>query len=244
MLELTAPIRQEGNSGEAAVLIHGFTGHPGHWTPTADYLAARGHTVVAPRLPGHGTSPADLASTTAEDWIDSALVASRSVADHRRVHLVGLSMGGLIGILIARPTAAASITTINSPVFTQDHKVTLAPLAKHWVPETRPAASPPPDPDLAHLWRPYATLPTASVAELMTIIRRAFRAAGRLRRPALVIQSRADETVRPRSGTILARRLDARLLWLEHSRHNALLDPARSLVQEAVAGLIETPSDA
>jgi pimeloyl-ACP methyl ester carboxylesterase len=54
-----------------------------------------------------------------------------------------------------------------------------------------------------------------------------------------VIQSRTDEIVRPISGRILARRLHGRLMWLEDARHNAILDPARHLIHEAVIALVE-----
>lgn len=239
MTEWAAPISRRGDSGEAAVLLHGFSGHPGHWLPMADFLAGRGHTVVAPRLAGHGTSPADLANATVNDWLESGREAIDSVADHRRVHLVGLSMGGLLGILLARPTAAASITTINSPMLTRDHTVTLAPIARRWVESTPAAYAPSPDPALDHLWSPYPENPTAAVAELVRVVRLAWVAAGRLRRPTLVIQSRTDEVVRPRSGPILARRLHGRLMWLERARHNAILDPARPLIHDAVATHIE-----
>jgi carboxylesterase len=228
-----------GNSGEAVVMLHGFTGHPGHWEPMADFLSERGHTVIAPRLAGHGTSPADLATTTADDWLLSARRAIDAVADHRHVHLVGLSLGGLLGILLATPTAASSLTTINSPVFTRDYKVALAPLARYWVDATPAAEAPPPDHQLAHLWTPYAIIPTGAVAELVRVVRRSYVAAGRLRRPSLVIQSRTDETVRPGSGPILARRLGGRLMWLEKARHNAILDPARTLIHQAVADHVE-----
>lgn len=234
-----AGFHREGSSDDALVLLHGFSGHPGHWLPMADDLEARGHTVVAPRLPGHGTSPEDLATTGADEWLAAAREAADSVRHHRRVHLVGLSMGGMLAILLARPTAAYSLVTINAPVNTHDRRVAWASLASPFIRETRAVVAPPPDPDLSHLWAPYSTHPTAAVAELVRVTRRGWREAGRLRRPALVIQSRTDETVRPISGPLLARRLDGRLAWLEQSRHNALLDPGRTIVHAAVIDHIE-----
>lgn len=234
------PIHREGTSGEAVVMLHGFTGHPGHFLPMAEELAAHRHTVVAPRLPGHGTTPEDLATTDADDWLGSARAAADSVADHRRIHLVGLSMGGLLSILLARPTAAATITTINSPVVISDPKVPFASLAKHFIDYAPADHVPVPDPTLAHLWTPYDVHPVASVAELVTLVRRAWFAAARLRRPSLVIQSRTDEVVVPLSGPALARRLGARLEWLERTRHNALLDPVRDRIHELVLEMVES----
>lgn len=223
-----------GNNGEAMVLIHGFTGHPGHWRPIAETLNSAGYTVAVPRLTGHGTNEIDLSETGATEWLASAAAAVAGVSEHRRIHLVGLSMGGMLAILLARPTGAASIVTINAPVITRDLKVLAAPLAHRVVPWTIAQGAASPDPELAHLWTPYARHPTRAVAELTRVVRRAWVAAARLRRPALVIQSRADETVNPRSGPLLAKRLDARLVWLDTSRHNAILDPARTEVVEAI----------
>lgn len=239
MSDWAAPIHRQGTTGEAAVLIHGFTGHPGHWHPLAEVLSERGHTVIAPRLAGHGTSPVDLGSTGADDWVASARTAAGTVADHRRIHLVGLSMGGMVAILLARPTAAATITTINAPVRVSDRRALLAPYFHRLVPSTQAGADSVPDPDLAHLWSPYAAYPTVAVAGLVAIVRSGWRAAGRVRRPSLVIQSRADTIVRPVSGPRLAKRLGADLLWLDTARHNAILDPERTLIHEAVVSMVE-----
>lgn len=236
--EWSAPIRLMGSSGEAVVLIHGFTGHPGHWIPISEALADRGHTVIAPRLAGHGTSPDDLATTRWHDWFDSALEATRSVADHRRVHLVGLSMGGMISILVARATAAATITAINTPVLVRDARVMLAPLMHPIIRTTTATDLASPDPSLAHLWTPYDTNPTVAVAELLKLVWRGWWQAGDIRRPSLVVQSRTDEAVLPISGRMLARRLQAETLWLPSARHNAILDPARGKIAHSIARLI------
>lgn len=237
-IDWRAPLRLDGHTGEAAVLFHGYTGHPGHCTPLSEALAERGHTVVAPVLAGHAGVAEDLAEATWRDWISSARQAAESVADHRRVHLVGLSMGGLLAILVARPVAAASITTINAPLLVRDSRAYLAPVARHfveWVPAEEITV---PDPQLDHLWSPVTAHSTAAVAGLVGVVWRAWRAAGRLRRPSLVVQSRRDEAVRPVSGRLLARRLDGRLMWFD-SRHNALLDPSRPLLHDAVIRHIE-----
>lgn len=233
------PIDRRGTSGEAVVLVHGFSGHPGHWLPAAEVLSERGHSVMAPRLPGHGTSPEDLAARTWQEWLAAVEEAIGKVSDHRRIHLVGLSMGGMLAILAATSMPTYSLTTINTPVVMRDPKVFLAPLLRSVVPSTPATMVPPPDPDLAHLWRPYAVNPTGAVTELMKVVRRGWKAGGRLRRHTLVIQSRSDEVVHPVSGRLLAGRLGGNLLWLQHARHNAILDPSRSVIHRAVIGQVE-----
>jgi carboxylesterase len=231
MNPLAAGFRLEGTNGEAVVLVHGFTGVPAHFRPLGGFLNERGYTVVAPRLAGHGTSVADLATTGPDDWIASARSAADEVADHDRIHLAGLSMGGLISILLARPIAAATVTTINSPMIVRDKRLYSAPVVRYFV---REVSWPEPDaPDLEEdmlpYWIPYPGFPTKGAAGLLSIGGRALLAARQVEVPALVIQSRTDETVDPRSAAILATVLgkETRLVWLEDSIHVAVLDRTR-----------------
>jgi carboxylesterase len=237
--EWASPIGRTGTSGSAVVMFHGFTGHAGHWLPLADVLHARGHTVVAPLLAGHGTTPDDLGKTGADDWIASARQAVTSLADHDEVHLVGLSMGGIIATILAPEVGAASLTTINAPVRVWDRRIPFAPFLGRVVPIVEAGFEPCPDPELSHLWNPHDRLHTAAVAELVRLIRRGLRRARLVEARALVIQSRVDAVVKPSSAELLASRLGAPILWLDRARHNALLDPERHRIHEAVREMVE-----
>ena len=54
------------------LLLHGFTGSPKSMTPWGQRMAAEGHTVRVPRLPGHGTKWQDMNLTRWEDWYAEA----------------------------------------------------------------------------------------------------------------------------------------------------------------------------
>jgi carboxylesterase len=238
MSPMAAPYRLAGTNGEAVVLVHGFTGVPAHFRPLAEHLNAAGFTVNVPLLAGHGTTPEHLATTDAGDWERSARLAAEAVSDHRRVHLVGLSMGGLLGIMVAGRVAASTVTTINSPVVVRDKRLYFAGVAHRW----RPVVDwdVPGEPNLEEAVErysiPYPGFHTVSGRELVRVVTRGYRAARRLRRPALVIQSKADQTVDPVSGRLLAGALgpSARLVRLERSAHNALLDRDRHLIHDLV----------
>jgi carboxylesterase len=63
--------------------------------------------------------------------------------------------------------------------------------------------------------------------------------------PALVIQSRADETVKPKSGEIIFDGLgspEKGMVWLEISRHVALLDDERDVIAAEVLEHLEQSS--
>lgn len=241
---MTVPIHHVGSNGQAVVLVHGFTGVPAHFRPLARYLADRGYTVVAPLLAGHGTSPADMAATRGVDWIRSAEEAlEAAVPDHDSVHMVGLSMGGLISILIGAEGRAATISTINAPITFRDKRIHLTPFLHRLRPMVHWPEEEPPDlePDVADLWLTYRSHPTRAAADLLAISRRAHRVAATVTSPTLVIQSLADQTVDPRSGRQLAEAFggDCRLVWLEHSIHNSLLDDERDLIHRALLQRIE-----
>lgn len=236
------PFELPGTNGETIVVIHGFTGCPAHWRLVAPTLAQAGYTVVAPLLAGHGTRPEDLAGIDADDWLASVIDAALTAPGP--VHLAGLSLGGLLAVLAARPVDATTITTINAPVRLQDRRAVLLPLIAKFRPEIDHSDQPLPDVDdeAKPLFFTYRRYPSAAAVELLSLRRRALREARRLRRPATVIQSRADETVHPSSGPRLARALGprTRLVWLDRSIHNALLGTERERVAQAILDRVRT----
>ncbi len=241
---LAAPFRLDGTNGSAVVLLHGFTGVPAHFRPLATALHRHGYTVTVPLLAGHGTSIDDMAQTDHRDWYRSAELAVRAVSDHHRVHVAGLSMGGLLGIQVAARLATSSVTTINSPVIVRNPRLYLAPFASWAVPTvlwdadgriTAPQ-------ELAAFDLTYPGFHTSSARHLLRVVVDAYRTAHRLRRPSLVIQSRTDETVHPSSAVLLRRALGpgCSLLWLDSARHNSLLDPAAERITHALLSRIRT----
>ena len=89
---------QEG-SGPVLLLIHGMAGSYENWREVIEPLA-RGHTVVAPDLPGHGAS-----APGAGDYSLGSLAAGLRdllvALGHERATLVGHSLGGGISMQFA-----------------------------------------------------------------------------------------------------------------------------------------------
>jgi carboxylesterase len=77
------------------VLVHGFTGSPAAMRPWAEYLNVRGYSVRVPRLPGHGTVPADLNNVAWQEWPAKVKAEIVELQKHcSQIFVTGLSMGG------------------------------------------------------------------------------------------------------------------------------------------------------
>jgi carboxylesterase len=161
----------------------------------------------------------------------------------KRLHLVGLSMGGAICLLAAPLLGAASLTTINAAINVRSRRMWIAPLFRGSDRVLEEDARIPPDDEARPYFQQYDGNPIGSTADLQDLIRAARRNLAVVTCPALVIQSLRDETVRPESGRIIYSGIsstDKTLLWLQKSRHNALVDVERGRIHRAVKGRISS----
>jgi len=85
------------------LLLHGLTGMPSEMRPVGRHLAARGFATAAPLLPGHGATHRELLATGWRDWVAGARAALRELSEDgaKPVVVAGLSMGALLGVLLA-----------------------------------------------------------------------------------------------------------------------------------------------
>ena len=100
-----------GLKGAPAVLMsHSILSSSAMWREQAELLAQRGLRVVCADTRGHGASAAPPAPYTMDDLVADA-VAVLDALDIERVHLVGLSLGGMMGfgLGILQPRRVASL---------------------------------------------------------------------------------------------------------------------------------------
>jgi alpha-beta hydrolase superfamily lysophospholipase len=83
-----------------ALLIHGLSDSPYSVRASAEKMHARGWTVIALRVPGHGTSPGSLAEARWRDWSAAVRVAAKGLRDKvpegSPLILFGFSNGGAL----------------------------------------------------------------------------------------------------------------------------------------------------
>jgi carboxylesterase len=229
-----------GKNRIGVLVIHGCTGSPHSVRYLARSLARADYTVASPCLSGHGTTPADMATKTASDWIAN-LNADLDWLKERcdSLFVAGLSMGGTLTLYLAGqyPDLFKGIIPINAPIF-----FNLSAYASLAYMRGGPAEAPgvsgdikaPGVTDLS-----YPVIPVPTIKELLAIMKVTEEMLPLVTCPALLIISREDHVVPPTNGEYILSLISSqekRILWLEDSYHVATLDnDKKKIVQESIA---------
>lgn len=239
----TAPYRSlESHSSTAVLLLHGVTGSPAAWFPIARALADEGLDVSVPLLPGHGTSWTDMDSTTWADWLRAASTElGRLQADHDRVIVAGLSMGGALALTLGAAEAPPDgIVVVNPCLHIDSPLASYLPLLKHVI-RTIPAIGG----DIAHPGRnefAYDRTPLAPLASFFQALSVLREDLWKVEVPVTALISGQDNVVGPKSLRTLRSRLPRRpqILALRRSRHVATLDYDAPAIVEAILLRVST----
>lgn len=224
----------------AALVVHGFTGAPTSVAGLAAALEAAGFQVAVPPLPGHGTTPEDLAGRTWEDWEAAVEEAFTELVSDSAVVVAGLSMGAALaaGVAARHPDRVGGLIAVNPFVDppAASFQTLLAELLAAGEAFLPGIGSDIADP--AAREEAYDRLP---VAALLSMCRGLDALRPRLpdvRCPVLLFSSRQDHVVPTESGDVLAAEVAGPVerVWLERSFHVATLDVERDeLERRAVA---------
>ncbi len=104
-----------------ALLIHGLTGMPNEMKPLAQTLEQSGFTVEVPMLAGHGAGHEELLDTRWTDWLNTVRQSLNKLYQTcDKVIVGGLSMGGLLAVLIAAENAKVAGVIALSPTIRYD----------------------------------------------------------------------------------------------------------------------------
>jgi len=199
------------------LLIHGFTGTPAHLRPLGEALAQAGFTVLGIRLPGHGTRYEDMADCSWQDWLQAAKEGVLTLKEHcSMVSVAGLSMGGVLTLLLAQQMKITSAIPISAPTAVQNRFLGLAKYLWRLMPVIAWGEHPERAAQLDSAYDiGYPAFPAKAAGELHTLIRLARKNLFNITCPTLVIQSSGDETIRLTSANEILQGI--------RSEHKALL---------------------
>lgn len=222
---------QGGEKG--VLLVHGFTGAPSEMRLAGEYLNNLGYTVFAPRLPGHGTTPDEMAKTAWPHWYDSVVDGYHLLTGIcTSVAAVGLSMGGLLSLKLASEYPLRRLAVISAPIYIANKRLKYLPLYRlftNFVPKKRKRLA-----DAAEEYSiTYEVTPLSSLSSLLELVKHVRGVLPAVTVPALIIQSKTEHTVEPESAQYIYDKLgsaEKQLVWLNKSGHIVTLDVERDFV--------------
>ena len=237
------PFDLPGDGPAAALCLHGLTGTPYEVRPVGEALSAAGVRAVGPWMDGHAGGPEELARVTSEAWVEGARAQLRALrAEHETVFVVGMSMGGLVTLLLAAEEPVAGAVSIGAPLALRQPLPLLLPVLRFLKPfvekkngsDIRDAAARARHPSMP-------VMPLASVYQLVRLQRRVRAALPRVRVPLLVAHGAHDTTANPADAERIVDAVgstDHRRLILENSGHVVPVDhDGPKLARETVAFL-------
>lgn len=233
-----------GDSG--CLLIHGLTGSPATFRGLGQHLAARGFTVLAPRLTGHATRADDLARVHYRDWLADVEDAYQLLQPHcKRIVLVGYSMGGDLSIVFAATTRVDGLVLLSTPYqLPNDFRLRFIRPLSLFVPRIAKRASDWQSTEIPEPRHFYESYPTPAVAEFKDLLQEVQATLPQIQAPTLLIQSRQDGSrgvglrAMPGLHAGLGSR-DKEMIWIDGSGHSVLRDAQHQVVIEHVTRFIE-----
>ncbi len=231
------------------VLVHGYLSCPEQMRPLAEHLHGRGHSVYVVRLDGHGTAPAHLNEVTWQRWLGPVAQAHTALRHScERTFIVGFSLGGLLGLLLAADLGAGvdGLVSISAPLRLRNRLATLVPAvvgANRMLRRVQPGREHPSrancseSPDLN-----YPVDYLHGLRELRRAMAACRRSLPRVTAPALVVHADRDPVSHPGSAGRLLSGLSSRVkegATIESSRHVIVRGEHSAALFEVVARFID-----
>ncbi len=233
---------EAGDSG--CLLIHGISGSPQVFRAMGEKLAAQGISALGVRLKGHATKVEDMHNCSYQDWVESAAEELARLGEKcSKLFCVGLSMGGVISLRLARlhPQKVKGVVTICSPYKLRALKFKAVPLAKYFLKQIATGPKSINDPEADEINYSSHSLPAVHQLIKLTAVVRADLP--QIKQPALVFGAKDDWVVDQRDPGLFFEQIGSEkkeLIWLENSQHVAPLDYDKDIMLEKIVSFIRS----
>ncbi|MEA3544068.1 MAG: alpha/beta fold hydrolase [Thermodesulfobacteriota bacterium] len=177
-------------NGQALLLIHGFGSSPREMLPLGIILQQHNYTVLGVRLPGHGTSPEDLATRRAEEWQANVAQGYLSLAEMGfKVSAAGLSTGALLALLLALQQQLEKLILLSPFLQLQHFLAPFSRLLSYLFPYQKK--------DISASERPfyYQRRPLKGIAQINRLCRQLRNNLKLITTPSLILTSTGDATI-------------------------------------------------
>ena len=210
-------------------MLHGFSSIPRQFAELADYLSARGFTVYAPLIAGHGTSPEDFMKSSPEDWKESVKRAYIQLKQTAKKNvIIGNSFGSNLAFWLAKEfnNEPAAIVSLGAPVFLRSHRLiklrlnTYGRLKKYYRKPSRVYKT-----DYTDMKDEisYRVIPIKSIIEFLDFIEKeTMPNLGKVTAPVLLANANHDDVIHPRSAAYIFSHIGSKIkevFWFNSEQH-------------------------
>ncbi len=231
------------------VLVHGYMAAPEEVRELARFIQRKGFWVYAPRVPGHGTAPEDLATRSYQEWLQTIDAACALMACHcRQVVVGGFSNGaGLALETASRLPFIRGVFAVCPPLRLQEFSARFVPAMDIWNrlmkrirnngPVKEFIANEPENPHIN-----YSRNPIAGIRELERLMDKVEQRLKHVRVPAVVVQSAGDPVVDPRGSRRVFDLIgseDKKYMLFNFDRHGILLGDGAAKVHRVIGNFLD-----
>jgi carboxylesterase len=224
-------------SKPACLLTHGFTGTPKEMRWMGEFLNQQGYTCLGIRLAGHATDPEDMIRSNWTDWaasVEEGYSLLRSFTTN--IFLIGLSMGGVLSLLMSTRLAVKGVVAMSTPYkLREDPRLRYVDWISKFLPYM-PKSNEEPGSGWfdKEAWKDhvaYPQNPVRSIGQLNQLLGAQRAALPHVRVPVLLMHSKDDHYVLPENIELIYENLtnasDKTKLYLTGSGHVIPRDAAR-----------------
>lgn len=231
-------------------MLHGFTSTPFEVRELGERLAEAGITALGPVLPGHRTTPEDLANTTWRDWFaatQAGIAQLKTLVDE--VFVMGISAGANLALhAAAHDPSLRGVVALGTPFRFRRISPRLIRLVARIRPyQFKRGGSSISNPEARARHPSYTRVPLKAAASLAEFLNHLQDDLPEVRAPVLLIHARHDSVAPPADVALILDRLGSRhksVIWIENSDHIITEDYSKETVFQHVVEFVRKHSTA
>lgn len=181
--------------------------------------------------------------TNWKDWLNDTKEGYEQLRKRcSKVYVMGLSMGGILTLLLAEQYPVDKIVSIAAPIRIYDRLAPYACIFKYFKRFNRWENSEPSTGENTQYNIGYSGVPVKCVPSLLNLMKKAEKSLSQVICPTLIVQSYTDETVKPISAQIIYDGIAApqkEIFWLEQSKHICTLGLEREIMHEKIISFLK-----
>ncbi|MBI2208341.1 alpha/beta fold hydrolase [Candidatus Woesearchaeota archaeon] len=249
--------KKKGKIG--CLLVHGLTSSTQEMEELASYLHSKEYTVLAPLLKGHSASVKDLSKTTWQDWYSSVTEDFDFLNKNcDKIYVIGLSIGAMLSLHLAaniKNNKIKGLVLLAPAIFYTSPLAKFTPILKYfkkysikdygrYYPGRKEAFFDIADEKALKDRIAYKQVPLESMASALKLIKIAKKEIKNIKVPTLIIHSKKDNTIKPKSSQFIYDALrisEKRIIYIQNSGHVISVDfDKKRIFKEICDFILET----